>query len=114
VLAVQGRNAEAEAELRQILAIQLQVLGTDHPDTHTTLQGIGDALAAQGRAAEAEAEFRQARRSDSGSWVPATRTRSLLAATSAPRFTTKAKPQKPAPNRSDLAQYETDPPEVPL
>jgi hypothetical protein len=45
------------AEFQQVLAVQLRVLGADHPDTLPTRQAIAATLAAQGRTAEASSEF---------------------------------------------------------
>ena len=40
VLFAQGKLAEAEAEFRQLSAVQRRVLGTDHPDTLTTMAAL--------------------------------------------------------------------------
>ena len=53
-LRAQGKNAEAEAEHRSVLAIRQRVLGAEHPDTLTTRNNLAAALRAQGKYAEAE------------------------------------------------------------
>jgi tetratricopeptide (TPR) repeat protein len=61
-----GHYADAETELRQVLAGRLSTLGPDHPDTLTARHYIAAALAHQGKPAEAEVLFREvlARRLD--------------------------------------------------
>ena len=54
----QGKHAEAEAELRAVLAIQERVLGPEHPDTLTSRSNLATNLWFQGKRAEAEAELR--------------------------------------------------------
>jgi len=54
----EGKNADAEKEYRDVLAIRLRVLGPDHPDTLATRRNLADALALQGRYAAAENEYR--------------------------------------------------------
>lgn len=54
-----GRHADAEVELRQLLADELQILGPDHPGTLHARHAIAYALLGQGRGAEAEAGLRQ-------------------------------------------------------
>ncbi len=54
----QGFHAAAEAELRDVLATELRVLGPDHPDTLETRRCIADEIAARGDHAAAEAEYR--------------------------------------------------------
>ena len=54
----QGRYAEAESELRDIIAIQERVLGPEHPDTLSSRNNLANALSSQGKYAEAEAEHR--------------------------------------------------------
>jgi hypothetical protein len=49
VMAAQGKTAEAETELRQVLAAQQRELGADHPSTITTRQMLSIVLAAQGK-----------------------------------------------------------------
>eukprot|EP00729_Bicosta_minor_P032494 gene32494-biopygen5412 len=48
-----GKHAEAEAMLREVLAIQLQMLGPEHPDTLSTKGNISRTHFSQGKDAEA-------------------------------------------------------------
>ena len=59
-LQYQGRYAEAEAEFRAVLALELAGLGPDHPDVANTRTSLGGLLNQQGKYAEAEAELRTA------------------------------------------------------
>jgi hypothetical protein len=56
--AEQGNHAAAEAELRDVLAAELRVLGPDHPKTLATRQQIALEIAQRGDPVEAEAELR--------------------------------------------------------
>jgi hypothetical protein len=56
--AEQGDHAGAEAELRDVLAAELRVLGPDHPDTLATRHQIALVMAARGEPIAAEAELR--------------------------------------------------------
>jgi tetratricopeptide (TPR) repeat protein len=51
-----GKPAEAEQQLRATWESQRRVLGESHPDTISTLNGLGLAIKAQGRGRYAEAE----------------------------------------------------------
>ena len=53
-----GRTAEAETELRDVLAGRQQTLGTDHPDTLTAEHYVAATVGDRGRNADAEAMFR--------------------------------------------------------
>ncbi len=57
--AARGLHAQAEAEDRDILAISLQVLGADHPDTLGARHEIARMMAERRDYAGAEAEFRE-------------------------------------------------------
>eukprot|EP00729_Bicosta_minor_P023870 gene23870-biopygen12523 len=48
-----GKHGEAEAMYREVLAIQLQMLGPEHPDTLMTKENISITLCSQGKDAEA-------------------------------------------------------------
>jgi serine/threonine protein kinase/tetratricopeptide (TPR) repeat protein len=50
----------ASGPQERALAIRRQVLGDEHPDTLTSIKGIGDLLQEQGRLSEAEEYFREA------------------------------------------------------
>ena len=54
-----GRTAEAEAELREVLAGRQRILGADHPDTLTAEHYVAAAVGDRGRHADAEEMFRQ-------------------------------------------------------
>ena len=56
----QGRYAEAEKYTRQALEIRERVLGAQHPNTASSLHGLGADCNAQGRYAEAERYYRRA------------------------------------------------------
>ena len=58
LLMAQGKNAEAEAEHRAVLAIQEHMLGSEHLDTLGSRNNLANAMLAQGKNAEAEAEHR--------------------------------------------------------
>ena len=55
----QGRSAEAETLLRTALAVQQQVLPSEHPAVANTLNHLGNVLSSQGKLAEGEAVQRQ-------------------------------------------------------
>lgn len=57
-LRAQGKNSEAEAEHRAVLALRQRILGLEHPHTLDTRNNLALALSAQGKSAEAEAEHR--------------------------------------------------------
>ncbi len=57
-LLAQGKTAEAEAALRDLLPLAERVQGPEHPDTLATRHELARALLNQGKAAEAEAAFR--------------------------------------------------------
>jgi tetratricopeptide (TPR) repeat protein len=52
-----GHYAEAEAELRHVLAARQRLLGADHPDSLTTQHYIAATLAHQGKLSEADRLF---------------------------------------------------------
>lgn len=54
-----GEDAEAETELRDVLAARVQVLGPGHPDTLTTRHEIARVLAERRQYEQAEQEWRQ-------------------------------------------------------
>jgi tetratricopeptide (TPR) repeat protein len=60
VLEDEGKLAEAEAMMRQTLAIERRVLGDDHPSTTLTMNNLAVLLANQARYDEAEALHREA------------------------------------------------------
>jgi len=55
VLQEKGKSADAEAAFREALAMQVDLLGEDHPEVVTTLSNLGNVLANQNRYDEAEA-----------------------------------------------------------
>ena len=54
VLKDRGDSAEAEVAFREALALQIEVLGEDHPQVGSTLGNLGDLLARMSRFDEAE------------------------------------------------------------
>ena len=50
----QGRYAEAERIIRQVLGVRRRVLGEEHPETLTSANNLASSLAHQGKHAEAE------------------------------------------------------------
>ena len=50
----QGKHAEAEEMLREVLAVRTRVLGAEHPATLTTTDNLATSLSRQGKHAEAE------------------------------------------------------------
>ena len=59
-LQARGRYAEAEPLLKRALAIREQQLGTDHPDTATSLGNLAELYSTQGKYAEAEPLLKRA------------------------------------------------------
>ena len=55
----QGKYAEAEQMLRELLDVMRRVLGPEHPGTLTTMDELGCSLCGQGKYAEAEQMFRE-------------------------------------------------------
>ncbi|GAB1310659.1 hypothetical protein MFIFM68171_00869 [Madurella fahalii] len=58
-LQTRGKYEEAEALYRQILKLRTRVLGTEHPDTLTSINNLANMLYRQGKYEEAEALYRQ-------------------------------------------------------
>ena len=58
-LSRQGKHAEAEEMLREVLAVEKRVLGTEHPDTLATANNLATSLFDQGKHAEAEEMLRE-------------------------------------------------------
>jgi CHAT domain-containing protein/tetratricopeptide (TPR) repeat protein len=56
----QGRNAEAEALYRRVLAIREQALGPNHPDVAATLNDLASVYQLQAKYAEAEELYKRA------------------------------------------------------
>jgi serine/threonine protein kinase/tetratricopeptide (TPR) repeat protein len=59
LLVVQGKLAQAEPMLQEILEKQRRVLGDEHPDTLISVADLGRAISYQNRSAEAEKYFRE-------------------------------------------------------
>jgi tetratricopeptide (TPR) repeat protein len=55
----QGKYAEAEQILREVLDVQRRVLGPEHPDTLHTMGNVGFSLGEQGKYADAEQMYRE-------------------------------------------------------
>jgi hypothetical protein len=55
----QGKLAEAEEMLREVLGVKRRVLGPEHPDTLEAMHNLGCPLSGQGKHAEAEQMFRE-------------------------------------------------------
>ena len=53
-LSNQGKHAEAETILHEVLGVRKRVIGAEHPDTLGTASNLANALDGQGRLAEAE------------------------------------------------------------
>lgn len=60
VFARQGKHAQAEAEHREVLAIEIDTLGAEHPHIAKSRNNLANALMSQGKFEEAEAEHRAA------------------------------------------------------
>ena len=56
----QGRYAEAEPMLRQVLAVREKKLGPNHPEVAASLNNLAALYKDQGRYAEAEPMYRRA------------------------------------------------------
>jgi len=54
-----GRYIEAEAEYRQVLDIELRLVGPDHPDSMSARYELARTLADEGKSADAEVELRR-------------------------------------------------------
>jgi tetratricopeptide (TPR) repeat protein len=57
---LQGQFSKAEPLFQQAIAIRKQQLGTDHPDTATSLDNLGELYFAQGKYTQAESLYQQA------------------------------------------------------
>jgi len=56
----EGRYADAEALLREILALRLRILGREHMSTLATMNNLGTVLLREGRYSESEQTLREA------------------------------------------------------
>ena len=54
----QGKFAEAELNLRDVIRLEERVLGPEHPDTLISRLRLDKVLMSQGKFAEAETDFR--------------------------------------------------------
>ena len=63
-LGAQGKNAEAEKELRAVLAIQERVLGAEHPDVFQSCTSLAHCLCNQKKLPEALAFLQRAEAGD--------------------------------------------------
>jgi tetratricopeptide (TPR) repeat protein/tRNA A-37 threonylcarbamoyl transferase component Bud32 len=60
LLADQGKPADAEGVLREVLEKRRRILGEEHPDTLTSIYDLGTVFSDQGKWSEAERCFREA------------------------------------------------------